>query len=185
MQESEQRRPRIRRLGDQLGAFYTPLAVAIAVAAWVDQRRGDAVSGGARRGHAVSAVDRHSGGDHRQHFAGGAARHHRERSGGAGANRYLPHGDLRQDRHADLWRTASDRPTGRPGLRSARRADVGGQPGALFETSARRSDSARSAERETGARRSGRNSRAAGRRLARHRRRAACANHQPQQTGRD
>src|SRR5581483_5886606 len=30
----EQRRPRLRRLGDQLGAFYTPLAVAIALAAW-------------------------------------------------------------------------------------------------------------------------------------------------------
>ncbi len=35
MQESEQRRPRIRRLADQLGALYTPLAVAIAVAAWI------------------------------------------------------------------------------------------------------------------------------------------------------
>jgi heavy metal translocating P-type ATPase len=34
MRESEQRRPRLRRLGDQLGAFYTPLAVAIALAAW-------------------------------------------------------------------------------------------------------------------------------------------------------
>jgi heavy metal translocating P-type ATPase len=35
MQESEQRRPRIRRLADQLGALYTPLAVAVAIAAWV------------------------------------------------------------------------------------------------------------------------------------------------------
>ncbi|WP_372721955.1 heavy metal translocating P-type ATPase [Novipirellula sp.] len=35
MQSSEQHRPRIRRLGDQLGAFYTPLAVALGVAAWV------------------------------------------------------------------------------------------------------------------------------------------------------
>jgi heavy metal translocating P-type ATPase len=34
MRESEQKRPRLRRLGDQLGAVYTPLAVAIAVAAW-------------------------------------------------------------------------------------------------------------------------------------------------------
>ena len=34
MRESEQRRPRLRRLGDQLGAFYTPFAVAIALAAW-------------------------------------------------------------------------------------------------------------------------------------------------------
>lgn len=35
MRSSEQQRPRIRRLGDQLGAFYTPLAVTIAVAAWI------------------------------------------------------------------------------------------------------------------------------------------------------
>lgn len=34
MRESEQRRPRLRRLGDQIGAVYTPLAIAIAVAAW-------------------------------------------------------------------------------------------------------------------------------------------------------
>jgi len=35
MRESEQRRPALRRLGDQLGAYYTPLAVAIAVVAWI------------------------------------------------------------------------------------------------------------------------------------------------------
>jgi heavy metal translocating P-type ATPase len=34
MRESEQRRPRLRRLGDQLGAVYTPVAVGIALAAW-------------------------------------------------------------------------------------------------------------------------------------------------------
>lgn len=34
MQHSQQQRPRLRRLGDRLGAYYTPLAVAIAVAAW-------------------------------------------------------------------------------------------------------------------------------------------------------
>ena len=34
MRASEQRRPRLRRLGDQLGAVYTPVAVAIALAAW-------------------------------------------------------------------------------------------------------------------------------------------------------
>jgi heavy metal translocating P-type ATPase len=34
MRASEQQRPRLRRLGDQLGAFYTPLAVAIAIVAW-------------------------------------------------------------------------------------------------------------------------------------------------------
>jgi heavy metal translocating P-type ATPase len=41
MRDSEQRRPRLRRLGDQLGALYTPLAVAIALAAWAFS--GDAV----------------------------------------------------------------------------------------------------------------------------------------------
>jgi heavy metal translocating P-type ATPase len=34
MRASEQRRPRARRIGDQLGAIYTPVAVAIALAAW-------------------------------------------------------------------------------------------------------------------------------------------------------
>jgi heavy metal translocating P-type ATPase len=35
MRESEQRRPRLRRLGDQLGAWYTPIAVGFAIAAWL------------------------------------------------------------------------------------------------------------------------------------------------------
>jgi heavy metal translocating P-type ATPase len=34
MRASEQSRPRLRRLGDQLGAIYTPLAVAVALVAW-------------------------------------------------------------------------------------------------------------------------------------------------------
>lgn len=41
MHESEQKRPRIRRLADQLGAWYTPLAVIIALFAWAFS--GDAV----------------------------------------------------------------------------------------------------------------------------------------------
>jgi heavy metal translocating P-type ATPase len=32
---AEQNRPRLRRLGDQLGAIYTPIAVALAIVAWV------------------------------------------------------------------------------------------------------------------------------------------------------
>jgi len=35
MEETQQRRPRLRRLGDMLGGWYTPLAVGIAVASWV------------------------------------------------------------------------------------------------------------------------------------------------------
>ena len=35
MRESEQNQPHLRRMGDQLGAIYTPVAVSIAVLAWV------------------------------------------------------------------------------------------------------------------------------------------------------
>jgi len=35
MQETQQRRPHLRRLGDMLGAWYTPLAVGIALLAWL------------------------------------------------------------------------------------------------------------------------------------------------------
>ncbi|MEP6781790.1 MAG: heavy metal translocating P-type ATPase, partial [Gemmatimonadaceae bacterium] len=35
MRESESRRPQLRRLGDTLGAFYTPVALVVAVAAWI------------------------------------------------------------------------------------------------------------------------------------------------------
>ncbi len=49
MQASQQQRPRIRRLGDQLGAVYTPVALALGVAAWL-------VSGEAIRFLAVMVV---------------------------------------------------------------------------------------------------------------------------------
>ena len=35
MRDSEQRRPQLRRLGDQLGAWYTPIALVIAISAWM------------------------------------------------------------------------------------------------------------------------------------------------------
>lgn len=35
MSDSVQKRPRLRRLGDQIGAVYTPLAVAVALTSWV------------------------------------------------------------------------------------------------------------------------------------------------------
>jgi heavy metal translocating P-type ATPase len=41
MRESEQRRPHIRRLADRLGAWYTPIAVVIALIAWA--ATGDAI----------------------------------------------------------------------------------------------------------------------------------------------
>ncbi|MEO7363114.1 MAG: heavy metal translocating P-type ATPase [Gemmatimonadaceae bacterium] len=35
MRESESRRPKLRRLGDTLGAFYTPVALVVAIIAWI------------------------------------------------------------------------------------------------------------------------------------------------------
>jgi heavy metal translocating P-type ATPase len=35
MRDSEQQRPELRRLGDQLGAWYTPIALALAISAWL------------------------------------------------------------------------------------------------------------------------------------------------------
>jgi heavy metal translocating P-type ATPase len=49
MRQSEQERPRMRRLGDQLGAYYTPAAVVIALVSW-------SVSGEAVRFLAVLVV---------------------------------------------------------------------------------------------------------------------------------
>ncbi len=49
MQDSAQQRPKLRRLGDQLGALYTPLAIAIAIVAW-------GLSGNATRFLAVLVV---------------------------------------------------------------------------------------------------------------------------------
>jgi len=41
MREAQLHRPSIRRLGDQLGAYYTPLAVAVAVVAWLTSGNAD------------------------------------------------------------------------------------------------------------------------------------------------
>jgi len=49
MRDSEQRRPQLRRLGDQIGAVYTPLAIVIALSAW-------AISGDSSRFLAVLVV---------------------------------------------------------------------------------------------------------------------------------
>src|SRR5271165_5197118 len=49
MRESEKKRPRLRRLGDRLGAIYTPVALALALLAW-------AISGDALRFLAVLVI---------------------------------------------------------------------------------------------------------------------------------
>src|SRR5262249_52377022 len=35
MEQTQQKRPHLRRIGDQLGAWYTPVALAIAALAWI------------------------------------------------------------------------------------------------------------------------------------------------------
>lgn len=49
MSDSEQKRPRMRRLADQLGAWYTPIAIIIAISAWM-------ISGNAVRFLAVLVI---------------------------------------------------------------------------------------------------------------------------------
>ena len=76
MQDAEQRRPRIRRLGDKLGAWYTPAALVLAGLTW-------AITGDSHRFLAVIVVATPCplliaipGGRHRCDFAGGAPRNH-------------------------------------------------------------------------------------------------------------
>ena len=102
MQEAEQRRPTLRRIGDQLGAWYTPLALALAAAAWWWSGDAGPLSERGRRRDAVPAVHRDSGRDHRRDLGGRPPRHHRQGSRGAGAADAVPDDDPRQDRDADV-----------------------------------------------------------------------------------
>ena len=56
MRESEQRRPRLRRLGDQIGAVYTPLAVVIALLGLGGERRCPPIPGCAGGRHTMPAA---------------------------------------------------------------------------------------------------------------------------------
>ena len=136
MRASEQRRPRLRRLGDQLGAYYTPVAVAIALARLGRQRRRGPIPGRAGGGHALPAAHRHPGRHHRLGLAGGPTRHHHQGSGRAGKDRHLPHRHLRQDRHAHLRPAEADRGARGRWFRGQGGAGAGGQPGALLEAPA-------------------------------------------------
>ena len=136
MRDSEQRRPQLRRLGDQLGAWYTPIALALAISALDVERRARAIPGCARRGDAVSAAHWHPGGHHRRHLARGEAKHHHSRSGGPGAHRRLPHDRPRQDGHVDVRGTHPDRPFSRPRHGRCAGAAVRRERGTILEASA-------------------------------------------------
>ena len=90
MRAAEQRKPRMRRLADRLGAFYTPLAVAIAVLRVDVERRVAAIPGSPGRRNSVSAADRNSCGDSRRHFTQRPTRNHYSRSRCAGTYRSVP-----------------------------------------------------------------------------------------------
>ena len=68
MRESESKRPQLRRLGDRLGAIYTPVAVARGIARLGDQWRSRSVPGGAGDRHALPSAHRHPGRHHRLDF---------------------------------------------------------------------------------------------------------------------
>ena len=80
MEQTQQRRPRLRRLGDQLGAWYTPAAVLIALLAWMLSQRFAPLPGCAGDCNPVPAADRDSRSHHRGDFARGAFRHHHQES---------------------------------------------------------------------------------------------------------
>ncbi len=117
MSASQQSRPHMRRIADRLGAWYTPLALGVALLGLVCRRRSASFPGRHGDRHAVPAAARHSGGHHRRHFGGGPERHHHQESGGARASGSLPHADFRQDRHADLRASRAHRHTMAPGFR--------------------------------------------------------------------
>jgi len=103
MQSTEQQRPHLRRLGDQLGAWYTPIALIVAgMAALISRERPASFPGGGGCGDPLPSAAGDPDGDHRCDFPGSAASDHHQKSGGIGADRFLPDVDLRQNRHADV-----------------------------------------------------------------------------------
>ena len=121
MRESESSRPTLRRLGDRLGAIYTPVALTVAVLAWVMSGDAHSLPRGPGHRHALPAPHRHPDRHHRLDFPVRPPGDHRQESRRARADRRVSHGDFRQDRDAHLRRANADRTTDRPGLRASRR----------------------------------------------------------------
>ena len=85
MQEAEQRRPALRRLGDQLGAWVHAARAGASPAPPGGRAAIRPVPERRRHRHAVSAAHRDPRGDHRRDLDGGAPRDHREGPGRARA----------------------------------------------------------------------------------------------------
>ena len=99
---SEENRPQIQRLGDRLGAWYTPMAITIALASWYLQRPVGTVPRCTGHRYAMPAADFNPGSDHRCYFCGRQAGHHHQGPVHPRKDRHLPHSDRRQDWHANL-----------------------------------------------------------------------------------
>ena len=109
MRDSEQRRPRLRRLGDRARGVVHADRGRSRDGRLVLERRTGSFPGRARRRDAVSAAHCHPGGDHRVHLAGGQAQHRHSRSGRARADRQCRTIVLDKTGHADVRRADSDR----------------------------------------------------------------------------
>jgi cation transport ATPase len=95
MQEAETNRPRMRRIADRLGAWYTLLGVAVGGLGWIlgrDPRRFLAVLVIATP---VPALACHSGRDHWCDLNCRQPGHYRQESSHARENQFLPNGHLR------------------------------------------------------------------------------------------
>ena len=78
MRDSEQRRPQLPRLGDQLGSWYMPIALGLAIVAWTSTESGSIPRCAGCR-DPMSTSDRHSGRDHWRDFARSQTKHHHPR----------------------------------------------------------------------------------------------------------
>ena len=95
MQETEQQRPQLRRLGDQLGAWYTPARLRGGHRRRAAQRKFRTLSFRGGDCHALPVAARHSHRDHWRDLAGRAPRHHHQESRGARTDRQMPNPDFR------------------------------------------------------------------------------------------
>jgi len=133
--ETEEQKPQLQRLGDQLGAWYTPLALGVAILAALISREPSrflAVVVIATPCPLLLAIPTAIIGA--ISLAASTGHHHSE-SGGAGTDRKVPDADLRQDGNINLWPADADGDCLRAGIRAHASAAIGCQPGAIFETS--------------------------------------------------
>lgn len=169
MRATKQKRPHLRRLGDCLGAWYTP---GCSCGRWPDlalHRRSASLSCGRGGGHTLSPDTRYSGCRYRGYFAGCQVQHHHQKSHYPGADHQLPHADFRQDRNPYLRQACAHRNRMRSQFRSRPRITHGCQCRAILQTPAGSCHPGCGACLKPNLRICERDERKAGRRVGRHR----------------